>query len=611
VALNLRKDISVASDPVYHRKINFILFIFWGLIILICSVAVYLFILKESFGSFSAADLIPSEKSFQVFFNKQTKIALFYSDLNNMIIPAGSSLKEDFKGWEKFLDRSKLNYDIIGDEIIQKGSYFQYSLIILPQRIFLTDPQANRLKKFIGSGGSLFVSGEIGFKLNDSIIPGRSFLPEIFNMSLAGDTTNDSLKKNTGDQISVFRGGISLTSGIPAGYRMKISGENIKKTELRESKNQFQISFTGKNKNSGNFLSTAAYGVHEKGRVVWIGFDLGSIRLNEDKMIFEKFLSNAIRWLMREPIAYLRNYPPGYSAEAVIAPVLSDSIKNIYKVLKILSDENLKATFFIDPETSIENLGIVANLNKYGETALKINQREYSSLQINSLKKSKNIIEQITGNKCRGCIFLPENDIVNSSGIARRAGFGYLLSIKSSRINPEYFSGNRKEKIALFESRLYNSAESDPYKYDIDSISCLNDIFVFSFPLEEDYQIKNLCDIIRYLKEKNFYITTFSEIQDRFSKEQSVEVNAETKGGKRIFLHISNPSGISADEVFVDLDFNVISGISGLYINPEFVKPAALKVVDIDSRGTLNLAFRNFKPGVSQNYFIDYDTENF
>ncbi|HSR17252.1 MAG TPA: hypothetical protein VLM39_04075, partial [Ignavibacteriaceae bacterium] len=173
-------------------------------------------------------------------------------------------------------------------------------------------------------------------------------------------------------------------------------------------------------------------------------------------------------------------------------------------------------------------------------------------------------------------------------------------------------------KVAVFESSLdnYTSADSgsnqelNAYKDDIDSILHLNGLYVFRFSIDNIYRIKILDKVVRYMKEKKFRITTFSEIHERFYQMQNLGISEEHKGGRRIFLHISNSGKNMVNEAVLDIDLNETSGINGIYIIPEFVASRKIKTVDFNSGRILSLVFENLKPGESRSYFIDYDTEN-
>src|SRR5690606_27533778 len=108
-----------------------------------------------------------------------------------------------------------------------------------------------------------------------------------------------------------------------------------------------------------------AYGSYDDGRFIWMGFEINSvIGLQEDYILFDRFFNNCINWLTYSPIAYVKDWPDGYDAAAVITPVLRDEVTNIKNLLPVLRTENVRATFLIDPETARQNQEITPAHNE-------------------------------------------------------------------------------------------------------------------------------------------------------------------------------------------------------------------------------------------------------
>lgn len=644
MALDLKKDISPSADAGDHQKINFFLMLFYGLITVLASAAAYLFILKEFFGSFAFADLIPSAETFKNLFNgNKAKIAVLYSNYTAEKLSSVEELfNNEFTEWEIFFRNGNYEYDIIDDQTIENGDHFNYVLIVLPQSVFLSDQEADQLKNYIKNGGSLFASGQTAEYSDDGSGRGWSFLSEVFNLRFAAktiiaDSIANSFYLKKLHQTAAFRGGIPLTSGIPAGYKMKISaGLSGKKIELT-NENVTPISFNQNyNEDTGNSLN-AAYGINEKGRFVWMDFYINSVK-EDDRLIFDKFISNSINWLIKKPIAYIKDFPGGYDAAAIIAPVLSDSIQNIYNILKILSDENIKASFFISPEKSIENLPLTANLGKYGETGVfyyskpeiinknfsfyNILRKESAAEAIYDLKKAKRTLEQITGSKCSGCILYPEFSAQQTYEIIQKAGFSYLLTDSAIVYSPKIEIIGRDRSLTIFESFFNNlftsdsgmsKEEFDAYEDEINRILNLHSLYILKFRIEhlsQIMQIERMKDLIRYLKYKNVWITTASEYQEWLYKKLNLEINADRRGERRVYLQISNTGKNMAKQVAVDVDLNEISGITNVYLNLEFVSDERVKVLNIGSNRIISLLFEDLKPGESRNCYIDYSPLN-
>jgi peptidoglycan/xylan/chitin deacetylase (PgdA/CDA1 family) len=352
--------------------------------------------------------------------------------------------------------------------------------------------------------------------------------------------------------------------------------------------------------------------MNEKGRFIWTGFDLSSVKGDKDKIILEKFLFNSIKWLLHEPSACMKYNRVPYQAAAVIAPILSDSTPNIYNILNILSNENLKASFFISPEKSILNLPLASNLYKYGETAIYFKNPGNYPPDVSVLKKSKRILEQVTGRNCAGCTFLPEINYENTSAAARKAGFAYILSDL-----PKVYGNKRNKEInfTVFGSASYKNIPADSgtdlkfiaVKEDIDSVYYIHGLYVYKF---DQNNAETLEKVIGHLKNKNFWITTFSEYQEYFNKIDNVKIFTERRGHSRIFLNITNSGETALNEVAVDINLNETSSITSIYINPDLVIPRKVKVLEINSLGILSLVFQELEPGESRSYFIDYTMEN-
>jgi hypothetical protein len=639
VALNIKNTASPAAED-NHQKINFFFVIFFGFIIVLCSIAAYFLILKEAFGSFTSEDLFPSGKTYENLFSRdKAKIAVLYSDYTVEKLDSGIELLNDeVWEWEKFLQEIENEYEIIDDQVIENGDHFKYSLIVLPQVSYLSKLEAAQLKKYIKEGGSLFASGGKEIYLHDDSLKDVNLISEIFYLKFTAHTIESDSFYFMPHQISVFRGGTALTSGIPAGYKMNLSPIfSAKEIEIINN-NVTQISF---NQNyNGNLAQnlSSTYGFNEKGRFVWLGFNFNSVKEQNDRLVFERLITNSINWLLQKPVVYVKDFPGAYNAAAIIVPVLSDSIRNVYNILKILTDENIRVSFFINSEKSLENFPVIANLEKFGEIDVfyyskpeninenfsfyNILRNESTSEAVNDIKKAKRILEQITENKCNGCIFYPEFPIQKASEIAQKAGFEYFLTDSIITYSPKINFLSNESSFIIFEvsSNDFVISESESYtdelgsyKNKIDSILDLQSLYVLKFRVENLSGIKQIIklqEIIRYLKSKNFYITTASEFHEWLNKRMNLEVKAEKRGETRVYFQISNTGKSMVRQVAVDVDLNEISGITNLYLNPEFVTQKKATVLNINSKGLVSLLLEDINPGETRSYYIDYSKLN-
>ncbi|HQJ47487.1 MAG TPA: polysaccharide deacetylase family protein, partial [Ignavibacteriaceae bacterium] len=290
-----------------------------------------------------------------------------------------------------------------------------------------------------------------------------------------------------------------------------------------------------------------AFGNYGKGRFMWMGFELNSIiGVQEDYIYFERLFNNSIKWLLYSPIAYVRDWPTGYEAAAVIIPVLSDSIANINNLLPVLRDEGLPATFFVDPLTAEMNKSVIKNISNYGEVGAlvdigfmnsindKKNKLNNYNLQLEKISKAKSVLENIVSKSVTG--LLPLYGLFDNSTLNAvvNADYKYVLtdSLTDRSVPKTIIRGDKRIVTMTKTARDDYEVIRDfgltlPgfqfYTYQEDLDRTLFEGGMYIFKVHTDYQCKSenigvLRDIIKELKRKRFWITTASEIQKWYEK---------------------------------------------------------------------------------------------
>ena len=316
------------------RDINQWLIILAGFLILIGSILTYIFIIRGVFGSVSVDELIPDTKSIKnAFFGPKTRAAILYSKYTDNMLPAGSTwLNDNINTWKRFLGNVNINYDIISDASVELGKHNDYQLLILPGSKSLSDREIVEIKKYINNGGSVFATSGTASYSNDGKWRGWEFFSEVFGSKFSKEINSDSVSA-----IHTLRGGLPLTANIPTGYPLKVAvWDRPMAVEVLDPRT-IQVSFwynyrfeEGLVREGIKNSAGITFGNYGNGRFVWMGFELNSvIGVQEDYIYFERLFKNSINWLTYGPIAYTKDWPSGYDAAAVIAPVLSEDIYNI------------------------------------------------------------------------------------------------------------------------------------------------------------------------------------------------------------------------------------------------------------------------------------------
>ena len=593
------------------------------------------------FGRFDAKELIPETKSVEnILSSKKSTVAILYSRYTENILPEGSTwLNDNINTWKKFLDNNSLNYDIISDASIETRKLDGYQLLVLPGSKSLSDKEIVEIKKYLQSGGSVFATSGIASYSDDGKWRGWDFLNDVFGVNYTGEIS-DTNKTST----HTLRGGLPITANIPTGFPMQIATWDkpmaVEVLDPRTTQVSFWYNFRTQDGLVRQQIKKTAgivYGTYGKGRFLWMGFEINSvIGVQEDYVYFDRLFRNCCNWLTYVPIAYVRDWPTGYNAAAVIAPTLSDNIQNIRNIFTYLKASNVKATFFVDPDKAEYDPQLISELTHYGEVSSiadvgylssatdTINSLYDFKTQVKILNTSRQKLESITGRKVSG--LLPFYGLFDQNTIkaALEAGFKYILTDSlTDRSVPKTIIRGEKRMIVMTKTARddyevirdfgLTNPEFQFYTYQEDLDRTLFEGGMYIFKLHTDYQCKpeNISvvgDVINDLKKKNFWITTGEEIQKWFSKKDYVELRVDKRGKTRVVLTVSNPGEQEIGDLVIEVELN--DPAENISISAEIIgtKIPVLKHDKLSKN--LQLLINNLKGKESRIYYIDYDKVN-
>lgn len=628
----------MAVNKIFGVKVNQFFIILSGIVILISAFLIYYFILRGVYGRFDLDDVIPKQSVIEDFlFGKSPEVAILYSKYTENTLPVGSTwLNDNLSTWEKFLDNLKIKYDIISDNTVETGKHFKYKLIVLPGTKSISSEEALQLKKYLEQGGSVFATGGIGTYSDDGKWRGWEFLNQVFGIEFSYE-----LKPNEFSKIHTVCGSLPITANIPTGFPLKVATWDrpmaVEVLDPRTTQVSFWYNYRlddGLVREEIKKSAGIAFGNYGKGRFMWMGFELNSIiGVQEDFIYFERLFNNSIKWLLYSPIAYVRDWPTGYEAAAVIIPVLSDKVENINNLLPVLRDEGLPATFFVDPLTAEMNKSTLKNVSNYGEIGAlvdigylksindKDNKLNNYDLQLEKISKAKGSLENIVSKSVTGLLpmyGLFDNNTLNA---VVNADFKYVLtdSLTDRSVPKTIIRGDKRivtmTKTARDDYEVIRDfgltlPDFQFYTYQEDLDRTLFEGGMYIFKVHTDYQCSNdnirvVRDIIKELKRKKFWITTASEIQKWYEKRDYIEIRSDRRGKTRVAVKVSNPGVENINNLVIDIDLNDFA--NNVTIGSELIgtKPASIK----HSNGSqmVYLYIDDLKPGESRQYYIDYD----
>ncbi|HMU43277.1 MAG TPA: polysaccharide deacetylase family protein [Ignavibacteriaceae bacterium] len=628
----------MAVTPTNRSRINQPILFIIGSLILVGAILIYFFILRGIYGRFDSSSLIPDTNTFNnILFGEKPKVAILYSNYTRNMLPNKSNwLSENIKTWQKFLDDAGSSVAVINDNDIELGKAFDYSLIVLPGCKSLSDREIIQLKKFIDKGGSLFATGSVGTYSKDGKWRGWSFISEIFGASFSKEIYNDGTAK-----IHTLRGGSPITANIPTGYPLKVATWDrpmaIEVLDPRTTQISFWYNYRLEDGLVREEIKKSAgmvYGTYGKGRFIWMGFEINSVLgIQEDYILFERLFRNCINWLTYVPVAYVRDWPVGYDAAAVIAISVSNDAENTNNILPILKNENVPATFFVDPMLLKSNSELIKKLKDYGEIGAlvdvgyltsqsdTINKLNNLSLQTEKLLYAKSELESVVKKPVHG--FLPYYGLydLNTITAAINSKFKYMMSDSlTDRSVPKTIIRGQDRILSIVKTgrddyaviRDFGLTQPEfqfyTYQEDVDRVFFEGGLFTSKFHSEYQCKPENvnvISDLIEDLKKKNFWITTASEIQQWFQKKDYIEIRTERRSNSRVTLKVSNPGISSVSDLVVNIDLN--EQVSNISLNSEIIGTKIPKFKYVKGSTILYLYINDLKPKESRTYYIDYE----
>jgi len=628
----------VAVNKILGVKVNQFFIIISGIVILISAILIYYFILRGVYGRFDVDDILPNQSVIEDFlFGKSPEVAILYSKYTENTLPIGSTwLNDNLATWKKFLGNLNLKYDIISDQTIENGEHLNYKLLILPGTKSISNEQALQIKKYLEDGGSIFATGGIGSYSNDGKWRGWEYLNQVFGVQYSHE-----LKPNEFSKIHTVCGSLPITANIPTGFPLKVATWDrpmaVEVLDPRTTQVSFWYNYRlddGLVREEIKKSAGIVFGNYGKGRFMWMGFELNSIiGVQEDYIFFERLFNNSIKWLLYSPIAYVRDWPTGYEAAAVITPVLSNEIENINNLLSVLKDEGLPATFFVDPSTSELNKSLVKNISNYGEIGALVDIGYLSSIndkenKLNSYRKqfekisnAKTSLENIVSKSVTG--LLPFYGLFDNTTLNAliNANFKYVLTDSlTDRSVPKTVIRGDKRIVTMTKTarddyeviRDFGLTLPDfqfyTYQEDLDRVLFEGGMYIFKLHTDYQCKIENIGvvrDIIKELKRKKFWITTASEIQKWYEKRDYIEIRSDRRGKTRVAVKVSNPGVESINNLVIDIDLNDFA--NNVTIGSELIGTRSASLKHTNGSQMVYLFIDDLKSGESRQYYIDYD----
>ncbi len=606
---------------------------------LVTSVLIYNYILQGVFGSYAfASDGFSLDAFSKIFGGDQTKVAILYSKKTENFLPKGSTwIKDNVTAWERYTTGNKFPVTVITEDDLEKGVLTpeNFQILIMPSIKALSDREILTIKDYLDKGGNIMATGATGSFSADGKWRGWEYFKEVYGTLFTKETA-----KIPSPRLLTLKGGSPITFDVPTGYRLKIATwDNMVATRVLDPRTQ-QLSFWYDFKiDSGlvreEVLNTSGlcYGTYGKGRFVWYGFDIITVvGQREEYQVLDKLIRNSLNWLAKKPSAYIVDWPGNKKAAAIILASIGDEPGNIKNLLPILAQEGVKATFLVEGGAAGSNADLIKSLSAYGDISGVVDIGFMSSVNdtVNKLKKlevqesdfnnSKKTFKTVTGTTLKGIKPLYGLFDDNSLMAAAASGIKYIITDSlTDRSVPKYVVKGEEAIITVTKTvrddkeivGRYGLVEHDfqlyTYLEDVDRLIFEGGLYVLklhtNFQLKPEY-VSVVKDVIKYMKEKDMWITSMPVLYTWWTNNNRVELRVEARGTSRMVIALSNVGNTILKEVLVPVDFTLMP--KTYKISTEIIN-TPLPDTDVNrEQRKLTLKVKNLKPSESRIYYIDY-----
>lgn len=621
-------------------KVNSLLILIGGVLLLASSLLIFLLIVKGVYGNYKIEEILPTRENLtHVSSVYEKKAAILYSNYTENWLEDGSTwLSDNIDTWEVFMKSAKIDYEIIDDKVIELADLSEYGLIVLPGSKSLSDKEILKLKRYLENGGSIFATSGTATFSDEGKWRGWDFFSEVFGLNF----TKEIEPKEFESKIHTLRGNSPITAGIPTGYALKIATwDRPIYAEILDPRTK-QISFwydfrkeKGLVREEIQKSAGIAHGTYGKGRFVWFGFELNSVYgEQEDYVYFDKLFRNCIHWLTYLPTAFIKDWPSPYQAAAVFIPTLDGNIGNVKNLISVvLSSRKYPATFFVDPYQAEKNKKIVREIAKYGEIGNIVdlsfieeeldtaNQKYEKELQFERIKYSHDSLSILAGKKPKG--LMSYGSIYNEFTLQAmgKNKIDYFVtdsladrSVPKVEIREDFpimLINNtvRDDKKIIKDYGLKQSKfQRYTYKEDVDRILFESGLYVFKVHSSLQMNYKNvgvIKDVLDYLRSKNVWLTSMSEMKKWWLSRGDIEFRYETRSKRRVSVEVTNPYTGFTDDFVVQLNMN--KKIKNIKLTSDIINTKIPDYKFDEKTNVIFLFIDNLEPSESRSFFIDFE----
>jgi hypothetical protein len=495
-------------------------------------------------------------------------IGIVHSELTKQLLYKNDNNFYPILNWELLFLNKKISYSVLEDQELNDFSFNEFDVLILPSVEILSDQALENLKEFLSIGKNIFILGKLG-SFNPQL---RTRKPEALEILTGIKAEELTVENKISEKIFLNSNFLTQNLNDESEYLIlnKFNPLYAEKIPLKTKPLGSYFLDDFKENKVSSFIGAAAI-ENKKGKILWFGFQLSQISLNEkNKPFFDQIILNGIKWLAGNPLVWVNGFPTFYRSATLFSVWINNINIFMNKSMPILKEENVPLNFFISTLEIKKAFDEIYKLSSVGSLNLLFDSFNYlnsdSSQHQSILKETSQILKVGSRQEYFGIqiLNLPEADVYKLKLskyldflLSPGSKFSYLKGdevFKSMQnINTYYINGlpnlidSSNEVDLEYLDYWYNSLNKTGgiVSHIVKEISISNS----NSSLEENLKL-----IINSAKLNNSYITTYPELINWLKIKNNIEVNIfDLKDESIIRVSVKNIGNIIAEQIGLNI----------------------------------------------------------
>jgi len=498
------------------------------------------------------------------------KIGLVHSSLTKNLLHAEDTNFYPARDWELFFLNKKISYEVFNDEALDDYEFDEVDVLILPSIEILSNDGFENLKDFLNEGKRLFILGQLGVQDDD----GNNRQDDLLQ-SLGGFQVNEFLDRNLIAKNHTLYANNFLTHNLQINTSLiLLNNFQLLYTENTSGKIIKLGEYTDNDETYDNHLKSGIAMVEkEKGRLIWFGFQLSQISVDDDGTeALQKLIFNSIEWLAGKPIAWVNPLPANINSATIFTSVLVTPNTFTDKETEPFKTYSAESSFFLSPSALKSFPGEVERLDSFGDIHVLYDEFEYLDFsqadKIITLENAVQTLRSETRQSLHGIKYLNGNRQKNNFEKSVINSFDFLTYEDNSIISSEKKRGLSFNNIKMIfppfnftiqRNNFYRNNELADYKEHFNNVQKYGGIMPVIY-MNQNSQFNSSIDrdtfkkILNHSRNNSSWVTTYSEIVDWLISKENISVNIKEIGEKPVIsLVIENRNKDRVENVGVRL----------------------------------------------------------